>query len=214
MAVAARRPASGAVDLNELRRGAAREHAPLDASGNVQCFFGGLADALLGLLAQAPPAGLVGCCYYLTHPRLLAWLVENKMPTALVVQKTRAWKRRSGRKSAAVGSAALRAQYDALVPLNGDCAKHSLRGPQPVRCLGICRTNAPLVHHKFLVWLDAAGRATAVWTGSFNFTRAAETHLENAVFIRDADIAARYLAEFRTLRAASEPLDWTRLDLA
>jgi hypothetical protein len=48
----------------------------------------------------------------------------------------------------------------------------------------------------------------AVWTGSFNPTQNATRSLENAVFIRDAEIAAAYGREFEQVVLMSEPLDW------
>lgn len=47
-----------------------------------------------------------------------------------------------------------------------------------------------------------------VWTGSFNFTTTSCFSLENAVVIRNNDIAKAYFKEFCLILTLSEPLDW------
>lgn len=48
----------------------------------------------------------------------------------------------------------------------------------------------------------------AVWTGSFNFTMNGTNSLENAVIIKDEDIALQYAKEWYHIVGLSEKLDW------
>lgn len=92
----------------------------------------------------------------------------------------------------------------------------------PVRCVGVRNSSqasaAPRMHHKFLVFCRwtrlnkddpvAILAPHAVWTGSFNFTHNGTRSLENAVIIRDPDIANAYMCEYLQLAMIAEPLDW------
>jgi len=92
-----------------------------------------------------------------------------------------------------------------------------------VRCVGMADSRAkilPRLHHKFLVfsrWPEGLTDADrwrtppspyAVWTGSFNATENATRSLENAVIIRDPEIAKAYENEWGHALRWSEPLDW------
>lgn len=97
---------------------------------------------------------------------------------------------------------------------------------EAVRCVGNYNRNKdsafPRSHHKFLVFLEPRNdlyknedcyendiyRATAVWTGSFNFTKNAGQSLENALYIESYEIADAYYREWAQVMALSEPLDW------
>ncbi|CAH6418285.1 Hypothetical protein POVN_LOCUS55 [uncultured virus] len=62
-----------------------------------------------------------------------------------------------------------------------------------------------LMHNKFIVLLKEAGEERiqtpyAVITGSYNFTKAADTNAENIVYIPDSVVAAVYLKQFFELR--------------
>ncbi len=45
-------------------------------------------------------------------------------------------------------------------------------------------------------WGSAIIKPYAVWTGSYNFSSSAESHLENAVLIHNAEVAHKYFCEF------------------
>ncbi len=91
-----------------------------------------------------------------------------------------------------------------------------------VRCVGVRNGSqaiaTPRMHHKFLVfcrWMRlnkedpvAVLAPHAVWTGSFNFTNNGMRSLENAVVIRNPDIANAYMCEYLQLAMIAEPLDW------
>lgn len=92
----------------------------------------------------------------------------------------------------------------------------------PVTCMGIVTRDGqkravPRMHHKFLVRWEPTGEwwhadpvlaPAAVWTGSFNMTYNGAASLENAVIIRNPDIAFRYALEWNWVFGMSEPLDW------
>ncbi|HET8955622.1 MAG TPA: phospholipase D-like domain-containing protein [Solirubrobacterales bacterium] len=60
-----------------------------------------------------------------------------------------------------------------------------------------------LGHNKFLVFTDSAGKPKTAWTGSTNWTPTGLcTQLNNGLLIRDADIAATYLDQWKRLREA------------
>lgn len=57
-------------------------------------------------------------------------------------------------------------------------------------------------------WWEYVLQPKSVWTGSFNVSENGTRSLENAVIIRDGDVANAYLAEWRTILGISEPLNW------
>ena len=70
----------------------------------------------------------------------------------------------------------------------------------------------PRMHNKFLVFCTCTDQGItpyAVWTGSYNFSYNSGNSLENAVYIRDEDIAKRYYDEWAWIFGLSEELDWT-----
>jgi len=93
----------------------------------------------------------------------------------------------------------------------------------PIRCVGNHNSDKksafPRMHNKFLVrckigdFLDASEHheliPTAIWTGSFNFSKTAGNSFENAIIIENETIANAYANEFAQIFALSEPLDWS-----
>ncbi len=58
------------------------------------------------------------------------------------------------------------------------------------------KRNAPLMHDKFCLFGERA-----VWTGSFNFTKKADhSNQENAILIRDTEIAKKFSSQFQKMR--------------
>jgi phosphatidylserine/phosphatidylglycerophosphate/cardiolipin synthase-like enzyme len=68
------------------------------------------------------------------------------------------------------------------------------------------------MHHKFLV-LFKETIPWAVWTGSFNFTDNAKFSLENAILIKDLEVAEKYLEEFKTIIRHGQDLKWKKTSL-
>ena len=50
---------------------------------------------------------------------------------------------------------------------------------------------------------------TEVWTGSFNISNTAARSLENAVVIKNEEIAQGYFEYYQDMLKISEPLDWS-----
>ncbi len=60
-----------------------------------------------------------------------------------------------------------------------------------------------LMHHKFLIGLNASGKPIWVTNGSFNMTESATTNLENLMIMEDEDVANCYFKEFQRVHALS-----------
>lgn len=62
----------------------------------------------------------------------------------------------------------------------------------------------PLMHNKFIIFVDTIAHKTLVWTGSFNLSRAAnEVNQENVVIIEDAHLAELYRKQFYVIAGRS-----------
>lgn len=172
------------------------------SAGAVTVHFGDVATAVEAFIRDSPM--LVGCVAWVRSKRLVAALAER--PVALVVNKEFALRTQG------------RPEREALMPLRGGVPSVALPAPRPrtdsleaARCAGwaVKGKFGALMHHKFLVRLDADGAPVAVWTGSFNLTAGAESNIENGMTITDPVVAAAFLAEFARVWALSEPLTFT-----
>ena len=188
------------------------DHGAQVAGAAVQVVLRGLQAALVALIdAQRSGSVLVACAWFTSGPLLAALQrAQRRGVLVLVLLQKERWLQRPR----SAWHRALIAQYTALgthatLPLFGGAA--CLRDVEAVRCVGklAVRQDAARMHNKFVVLCDAQGAAQAVWTGSANFSAAAEDSFENAVVIREPTCAAAYLAEFRTLLLLSEPLSST-----
>jgi phosphatidylserine/phosphatidylglycerophosphate/cardiolipin synthase-like enzyme len=64
-----------------------------------------------------------------------------------------------------------------------------------------------LMHHKFVVFSRTAENKSLVWTGSFNFTKSAQTcNQENAVILSDAGAVEKFSAQFKRIKKRSRRL--------
>ena len=63
-----------------------------------------------------------------------------------------------------------------------------------------------LMHHKFLVGLDAERQPLWVVNGSFNMTENALNNIENCMELQDPDIAESFFQEFKRIHRVSTPL--------
>jgi hypothetical protein len=212
-----RQPAmSSATDLNSIYpvddAGQPVHDAPLivERTCALTAHFDGLRDRLVDLIVSAH--FVVGCVAWLSDEVVLAALARLPIGCQVVVQKED-FLRPDGRARGKV----LRAGYEKLrcldrIALPFGASELSQLGSQEcgsVRCVGVAGgAFRPLMHHKFLVFLDGEFAPYATWTGSFNMSATAIRSRENAVVIRDRAVAETYGHEWCRMLAISEALDW------
>ncbi|NQD89119.1 hypothetical protein HP499_15130 [Paenarthrobacter sp. CM16] len=189
-------------------------------AGSVTTHFGDLTEPVVDFIRGSK--AVVGCVAWLTASSILEALSD--VDTAIVVQKEDFLRPDQGQKDA--WRQTLRKSYGAIT--NG-FARYRFPYPfgmmnytgdpsvDPISCVGNHnadkRAAAPRMHHKFLVRVDESDNGmvgSAVWTGSFNFSKNGGNSFENAVEIHDVDVAEQYLKEFARVAALSEPLNWYR----
>jgi hypothetical protein len=194
------------VPIRELRSNA--------ASGVVTAFFTDLEVHLVREIRQWPC--VVGCMSWLTDEAILQALAQCQEVSILVQKEIFLHPGERIIQS-------LTPLYDDLKPFNR--LRTGLRynadeDPMtaPVRCVGkMLGERGPKMHHKFLVFCDYRSShrqpgvqlpdPRAVWTGSLNATHNGMRSLQNALLIRDANIANAYFHEWNVLLGLSEPLD-------
>lgn len=183
---------------------------------NLTAHFGDLTEPVIDFINAAD--SIVGCVAWLTSKQVLEALAARPGGVSLCVQKETNLRANSG-----TWPAELRRRYRQLPagPLRRTMPDPlpRLAGPPrigSIRCVGYANSgasqNSPRMHHKFIVAgtvNNGQWTATAVWTGSFNFSTNAGDSTENAVVINDPAVASAYLNEFARISALSEPLDWT-----
>jgi len=197
-------------------------HSAAKAAVDVEAVFRRHRDRLLGLVAEYPY--VLGCVAWLTDMRILDALATRK-GVSILVQKEDFL--RPDLDGAADFAVTLRRAYEriptlsrywapGIAPSLSVCCDDSAG---PVRCVGNYNAEKhpawPRMHNKFLVFCtkrpgehEDALRPECVWTGSYNITFNAQKSFENAVILRDQDIAAAYAREWAQILALSEPLDW------
>ena len=185
------KPFVEAPDLN-ARLSSATRAEPVSIAGvqSATVLFEGIAAHLCALIGRTP--FVVGCMAWLSDPDILASLSRTQGVSVVVTN-------------------------DALLSLSSVTAAYQLLPPLPlpgvpvstsaVRCLG-SRSGRfrALMHHKFLVGLDAARQPQWVVTGSFNASGQAARNIENALVVRDVRLADAYFREFRRVLEASKAI--------
>ncbi|WP_160119896.1 phospholipase D-like domain-containing protein [Rhodovarius lipocyclicus] len=188
--------------------------------GMVACVFRDIEGALVEQISRWPV--VIGCVAWLTNPAVLRAL-STREAVSLVVQKEDFLRPDAGNWSAGQ----TRAAYERLPGTSrynfaGVCDLSFASDDRlpPVVCAGVHAQRSaipPRMHHKFFVFgsfdhtrsCNPTFVPAEVWTGSFNPTVNGTRSLENAVIIRDAEIATAYEAEWANVVTISEPLDWT-----
>ena len=185
---------------------------------------------LLTLIAEYPY--VIGGVAWLTDMRVLDALATRKGVNILVQKEDFL---RPDLDGAADFAVTLRRAYGRLETIE----RHYAPGIAPelsycsgsgeaIRCVGNYNADKhpawPRMHNKFLVFcaedhVESTSqeydnshdvlRPECVWTGSYNITFNAQKSFENAVILRDPDIADAYAREWAQILALSEPLDWT-----
>ena len=197
--------------------------------GKIKVFFRQIKNNLIKEIQNADI--IVGCVAWLTDPDILETMSKLE-GVSIVVQKEDFLRPDLDSKRKGVNRDKLRERYNKL---NANLERFEFNNILPkisycrdtfmeaVRCVGHKRSFCtPLMHNKFIVFCksreikdpdgDYVTREIipySVWTGSFNFSLTANTSLENAVVIKNTEIANAYYNEFGQIYAISEPLDWT-----
>lgn len=159
-----------------------------------------LVPALLGFIAQARNST------YSLHAAIFELHTPEGKPWPDVLAALREAKQ-SGAKVSLI--------YDA----NGDTGADNEAAIEEAQVKGISigRTNANLMHNKFIV-LSKNNKPVAVWTGSTNISRnALYGQLNFGHVVRNEEVAKRYLAYWEQLKDDPEPdvlKDWTEAENA
>lgn len=195
-----------------------------DISGQngTEVYFQNLETKLIERIREYPV--VVGCMAWLTNDAILTELA-NRDAVSVIIQKEDFLRPDSGNwstKHLRLAYSKLRGfdDYQAMAGYNYCSAPDR----EAVRCVGICAERSktpPRMHHKFLVFcnyephpdLEGYGNGAyspqAVWTGSFNATHNGTRSLENAVLLRDPEVARGFYNEWLHVLGLSEELDWT-----
>jgi phosphatidylserine/phosphatidylglycerophosphate/cardiolipin synthase-like enzyme len=185
---------------------------PNTTQAKSRVYFDNIVENLIQHIVELKPDAIVGCFYFLTEPRILKLLTDNKIPVQIIVQKQELW-RRDNKKSKTSKNGAfnkkdyiankIRDAYNLLTPLNYQL--------DAVRCLGVNSSKSSngtsLLHHKFFVFVKEQ-KPFAIVTGSFNLSTNASVNLENALYLEDATLARSYWDEWMNLLKHSEHLDF------
>ena len=145
-------------------------------------------NALLRKIKHHDTVYIMGCCAWLTNKRIIQAMGSNLKGVSIICTKDKITMAKS-----------TQAKYRLLKPLQ--------EGTSPINYIGAGRGfNRSLMHHKFLVGLDAAKQPLWCSTGSFNLTTSAVNHLENCMVIENVAVAAAFKEEFIRLYPLSRPL--------
>lgn len=198
--------------------------------GNVTAIFDDLKETLIAEIQRWP--AVVACVAWLTEFEILNALATRDAVQIVLSKEDFLRPDVGGMQKEKLRAAYLRlkfpfSRYDELPQVfHLSCASDPCI--EPVRCCGVFDTNRsrPRQHNKFAVFCDLeidelvsefTGEPytlrrlipRTVWTGSFNWTVNATLSFENAVLIRDEQIANAYFAQWGHILAVSERLDWT-----
>jgi hypothetical protein len=146
----------------------------------------GIQRAIIRMINTPETAFVVGCIAWLSNKGILGAMAKKK-GGCIVCTKDKLTKGARNQKA----YAAIRPAYPGGV----------------IRVVGEGRGwHKSLMHHKFLVGLNAEGKPIWVTNGSFNFTTSAVSNLENLMVMEDEDVAECYFQEFKRVHALSSPL--------
>lgn len=184
--------------------------ADADADVTVECFFKDLRATLLRKLESC--FFVVGCIAWISDPFILTKLHEKSV--SIVVQHTPHANRNlrrsipflcdlysqlSTKEPHKVPPTLLRERLDAFLSLDG---VRMCRLPK----YASGKRTKPLMHHKFLVFMDESLCPVSVWTGSFNMSINSSHSIENVVVINDRNIAMQYYQEWQRVYSISKPI--------
>lgn len=151
----------------------------------VHIMFQGIRDAIAAKIRDTPY--VVGCMAWFSDPVILTALAGCRGVSFVVTNDS------------LLNSVSLRKLYGALTPL--DATRSA------VRCVGLRTGSArSLMHHKFIVGLDAARVPAWLAMGSYNASSQAGNNIESVVLFQCPAIARVYFDEYAAIEKSSKPL--------
>lgn len=197
-----------------------RDFSVNNVTADVSIFFKDIEAELLLFIEKYDY--IVGCVAWLSNDVILKALAD-KLGVCIIVQKEdfirSDYGQRSERKKKGIFQLYSNLPcFDAEDDLFPEGSMKFAARLDAVLCVGMKnvdhKPSFPRCHHKFIVGCTRASEYSGVlcpqevWTGSFNFSRAATLSFENAVRIHDKECAAAYFQEFCQIASLAEPLDW------
>lgn len=178
-------------DLNQQVNNEARKRQKVHQRGKrkVTILFDGrgIQNAIVRLVRREDIAYVVGCVAWLSNKRILKAMAEHLNGVTLITTTDKLTKRRKNQQ--------------AYAKLRG-CFAGGV-----IRTVGAGRGRfKSLMHHKFMIFLNAAREPVCVMNGSFNVTESAVTNLENLMIMEDPEIASTFFEEFKRVHRISKPL--------
>jgi len=147
----------------------------------------GIQNAIVRNIRREDTSFVVGCVAWLSNKRVLKTMSEKLKGVTIICTKDRLTTRRNNQVAYSKLSA---------------CYKGGT-----IRTMGEGRGRyKSLMHHKFLIGLNAARIPLWVMNGSFNVTESAVTNIENVMIFDDPEIATTFFEEFKRLHRISKPL--------
>lgn len=128
---------------------------------------------------------IVGCVTYLTSKDILTYMAKKK-GVCIVLTRARETHNPINQK-----------MYSKLKPAYPGGA---------LRVVGDKGWNHSIMHHKFLIGLNAEGHAQWVVNGTFDMQEKSTSNIENLMILEDEDVAKCYLDEFKRMFVLSKAL--------
>ncbi len=190
-------------------------------SSQVEVVFRNLKTKLIQIIKDAD--AVIGAVAWITDADILEVLAER--PTLLVIQKEDFLRPDLMSRLTDEAKEKLRQLYNnfrlfdgwkvSVGPFSQGIDKE-FSALSPILCFGYYKQGQtfrlPKMHNKFIVFLKKQEELYvpyAVWTGSYNFTEQSAHSLENAVIIKDGEVASAYASEAQIIYLMGEPLDWS-----
>jgi phosphatidylserine/phosphatidylglycerophosphate/cardiolipin synthase-like enzyme len=178
-------------DLNQRIDDEERKRQKVHQRGNrkVSILFNGrgIQNAIVRHIKRDDTFYIVGCVAWLSNKRILKNMSEHLKGVTIITTQDKLTKRRKNQQ--------------AYSKLRG-CFAGGV-----IRTVGAGRGKfKSLMHHKFILGLDAERKPIWVMNGSFNITESAVTNLENLMIFDDNEIAETFFEEFKRIHRISVPL--------
>jgi len=178
-------------DLNQQVNDDDRKRQCVHQRGNrkVTILFDGrgIQNAIVRHVRRDDTSFIVGCVAWLSNKRILKAMSEQLRGVSIICTKDKLTTRRKNQQAYAKLSA---------------CFQGGV-----IRTMGEGRGRfKSLMHHKFLIGLNADRTPIWVMNGSFNVTESAVTNLENIMIFDDPEIAQTFFEEFKRLHRISKTL--------